>query len=96
MYLTPGAGMSCVSEGLTERMRDVGGDEGQAMDAAGGRRSSLVGQALIPSPSDAVSELHKERSFCNPEDTEEAAAIGRQVSSSLVHNFKHVSLSRDA
>ncbi|KAL0052945.1 hypothetical protein WJX82_010178 [Trebouxia sp. C0006] len=56
-----------------------GGDEGVGMDEAGGRRSSLVGQALVPSPSNAVSEVHKERSFCNPEDTEEAAAIGRQI-----------------
>ncbi|KAA6425361.1 MAG: hypothetical protein FRX49_04854, partial [Trebouxia sp. A1-2] len=55
------------------------GDEGLALGEAGGRRSSLVGQALVPSPSNVVSELHKERSFCNPEDTEEAAAIGRQI-----------------
>ncbi len=65
-------------------MNDAGGDEGVGMEEAGGRRSSLVGQALVPSPSNAVSELHKERSFCNPEDTEEAAAIGRQVSSCLM------------
>ncbi len=76
-------------------MHDAAGDEGLAMDEAGGRRSSLVGQALVPSPSNAVSELHKERSFCNPEDTEEAAAIGRQVSSCLMDNFKHIFLSRD-
>ncbi|KAL0037443.1 hypothetical protein WJX79_008419 [Trebouxia sp. C0005] len=57
----------------------VSGDEGLALGEAGGRRSSLVGQALVPSPSNVVSELHKERSFCNPEDTEEAAAIGRQI-----------------
>ena len=62
------------------------------MDEAGGRRSSLVGQALVPSPGNAVSELHKERSFCNPEDTEEAAAIGRQVSSCLTLKFKCVFL----
>lgn len=44
------------------------------------RRSSLVGQALVPSLSSTASELAKERSFCNPEDTEEAAAVGRQAS----------------
>lgn len=65
-------------------MNDAGGDEGVALDEAGGRRSSLVGQALVPSPNNAVSALHRERSFCNPEDTEEAAAIGRQVSFCLM------------
>ena len=46
----------------------------------------------MPSFSNAISELHKERSFCNPEDTEEAAAIGRQVSSCLALKFKCVFL----
>lgn len=55
------------------------GEEGTEEEEAGCRRSSLVGQALVPCPTDTASELCKERSFCNPEDTEEAAAIGRQV-----------------
>ena len=56
------------------------GEGGTQEEEAGCRRSSLVGQALVPCPTDTASELCKERSFCNPEDTEEAAAIGRQVS----------------
>lgn len=55
------------------------GEEGTEEEEAGPRRSSLVGQALVPCPTDTASELCRERSFCNPEDTEEAAAIGRQV-----------------
>ena len=59
-------------------MCDTGVEEGQQHDESG-RRSSLAGQALVPSLSNTASELAKERSFCNPEDTEEAAAIGRQA-----------------
>lgn len=64
-----------------------GDEEGQHdQESSSTRRTSLAGQALIPALSNAASELAKERSFCNPEDTEEAAAIGRQVSAVPMHD----------
>lgn len=68
-------------------MQLIGAEAGQQTDDASTRRSSLVGAALVPSLGHTASELAKERSFCNPEDTEEAAAIGRQASGTPLHDL---------
>lgn len=38
-----------------------------------------MGQILAPSSSSHLPDMFKERSFCSPEDTQNAAAIGRLV-----------------
>ena len=66
----------------------AGNEEGLDTEDSVPRRTSLVGQALVPSPSAGpTADLSQERSFCNPEDTEEAVATGRQVRSltSIAH-----------
>lgn len=68
-------------------MQRTGAEAGRQTEDSSTRRSSLVGAALVPSLGSTASELAKERSFCNPEDTEEAADIGRQASGTLLHDL---------
>ena len=69
----------------------AGNEEGLDTEDSVPRRTSLVGQALVPSPSAGpTADLSQERSFCNPEDTEKAVATGRQVSSQASNAYKQL------